>query len=158
MRYLLLLILVVFSSCARESNGKKFVNEIVPDYELKIYKEEIFSEVLDKKADLLLYRFEMDTLEFVKILSNENMIPNCVNYGGYSYENMKENAYPFSISDVDWWKPIYFDVPDFVGHFSSVESKFTSCFESREYKYAMLYESGYCYLIIENNMGIGFYE
>lgn len=87
--------------------------------------------------------------QYDELISQDRFIENCPEFHGANYENMKENNYPFKVSSVNWWKMIYSAPPDFVGHYSCDLSKFTSCIESRQFKYAFSYSEGFCYLIIE---------
>ena len=125
--------------------------KVFPEFYKYSYEFKEFKTWKYKDPHIILYRGEMDANKYKEIINSDRYIRNCIEWRGLTYENMRDNRYPFSVRDIDWWKPVYNSKPDLVGHYDSYSNKFTNCKESRQYKYAFAYLNGYCYLIIESN-------
>ena len=146
-----LFLVLAFFSCDPEP--EKILENVLESYATYEHDYKKFRSRDWVSPLIVLYRAQMDKEEYSSIISNSRYIRNdCLWKKGYNYENLRENAYPFEIYKVEWWLPVYDAVPDFVGHYNHGLQKFTTCEESREYKYAFYYSEGYCYLIIENTL------
>jgi len=151
-RAFIILMIVFLTGC--NTRSKKVIASVLKNYKDFEHQIEYFQSDDYRTPHLILYRGEMERSEYDNIIKNPDYVPNCIEFHGFGYDNMKENSYPFDLSEVVWWQSVYNLEPDFVGHYSKEMNKFTDCKTSREYKYAYKFLDGYCYLIIENTLQI----
>lgn len=151
-RYIIISLLLLFFSSCMNKDSAEILSSVFPQFAEYEHKTEFFTSNMYVSPHLILYRGKMSEEDYGDFINNSNYIPNCKEYKGYTYENMRENSFPFDITDVGWWQDIYLSKPDFTGHYDNDLKKFTSCQESRQYKFAFAYKEGYCYLVIENTV------
>ncbi|RZS99731.1 hypothetical protein [Aquimarina brevivitae] len=151
MRGILLFIMLIFLlSCNNRPN--KILSKVFENYKDYNFQNKFFESNDYVTPLLIIYKAEMTKDEYYKLINSPKYVPNCNTFKGCRYENMKANSFPFNLSEVNWWQPVYNLNPDFVGHYNAKMDQFTDCETSREYKFAYKFLNGYCYLIIENTL------